>query len=34
MGLNPFTKEEVMFKAKLARNLVRVRLLRGLKEMV
>ncbi|MBI3769587.1 MAG: HU family DNA-binding protein [Deltaproteobacteria bacterium] len=34
MGINPFTKEEVMFKAKPARNLVRVRPLRGLKEMV
>ena len=34
MGLNPFTKEQVMFKAKPARNVVRVRPLRGLKEMV
>ncbi len=34
MGINPFTKEEVMFKAKPARNVVRVRPLRGLKEMV
>jgi len=34
MGLNPFTKEEVMFKAKPARNVVRVRPLRGLKDMV
>jgi nucleoid DNA-binding protein len=34
MGINPFTKEEVMFKAKPARNAVRVRPLRGLKEMV
>ena len=33
-GINPFTKEEVMFKAKPARNVVRVRPLRGLKEMV
>jgi nucleoid DNA-binding protein len=34
MGINPFTKEEVMFQAKPARNVVRVRPLRGLKEMV
>ncbi len=34
LGINPFTKEEVMFKAKPARNVVRVRPLRGLKEMV
>ena len=33
-GINPFTKEEVTFKAKPARNVVRVRPLRGLKEMV
>jgi nucleoid DNA-binding protein len=33
-GINPFTKEEVMFKAKPARNVVRARPLRGLKEMV
>ena len=33
-GINPFTKEEVMFKAKPARNVVKVRPLRGLKEMV
>jgi nucleoid DNA-binding protein len=33
-GINPFTKERVMFKAKPARNVVRVRPLRGLKEMV
>ena len=33
-GINPFTKEPVMFKAKPARNVVRVRPLRGLKEMV
>ena len=33
-GINPFTKQEVMFKAKPARNVVRVRPLRGLKEMV
>jgi nucleoid DNA-binding protein len=34
MGINPFTKEEVMFKAKPARNVVKVRALRALKEMV
>jgi len=34
LGLNPFTKEQVMFKAKPARNVVRVRPLRGLKNMV
>ena len=33
-GINPFTKEEVMFKAKPARNVVRVRPLHALKEMV
>jgi nucleoid DNA-binding protein len=34
MGINPFTKEKVMFKAKPARNVVRVRPLKSLKEMV
>ena len=34
LGVNPFTKQEVMFKAKPARNVVRVRPLRGLKDMV
>jgi len=34
MGINPFTKEQVMFKAKPARNVVRVRPLKALKEMV
>ena len=34
MGINPFTKEEVMFKAKPARNVVRVRPLKALKDMV
>jgi nucleoid DNA-binding protein len=34
MGINPFTKEQVMFKAKPARNVVKVRPLRGLKDMV
>ena len=33
-GINPFTKQQVMFKAKPARNVVRIRPLRGLKEMV
>lgn len=33
-GINPFTKEPMLFKAKPARNVVRVRPLRGLKEMV
>jgi nucleoid DNA-binding protein len=34
MGINPFTKEQVMFKAKPARNVVRIRPLQGLKAMV
>src|SRR2546426_73897 len=34
MGLNPFTKEQVMFKAKPARNVVRVRPLKPLNEML
>jgi nucleoid DNA-binding protein len=34
MGINPFTKEEVMFKAKPARNVIRVRPLQALKAMV
>ena len=33
MGINPFTKEQVMFKAKPARNVVRVRPLQALKAM-
>lgn len=33
-GINPFTKEEVMFKAKPARNVVKVRPLKKLKDMV
>jgi nucleoid DNA-binding protein len=33
-GINPFTKEEVMFKAKPARNVIKVRPLRTLKDMV
>ena len=33
-GINPFTKEETIFKAKPARNVVKVRPLMALKEMV
>ena len=33
-GINPFTKEEQLFKAKPARNVVKVRPLKALKEMV
>lgn len=33
-GINPFTKEETIFKAKPARNVVKVRPLKGLKDMV
>ncbi|APZ94629.1 HU family DNA-binding protein [Fuerstiella marisgermanici] len=33
-GINPFTKEEQMFKAKPARNVVKVLPLKGLKDMV
>ena len=33
-GTNPFTGEEMMFKAKPARNVVRIRPLKKLKEMV
>lgn len=33
-GINPFTKEEVMFKAKPARNVVKIRPLKALKDMV
>jgi nucleoid DNA-binding protein len=33
-GINPFTKEEVTFKAKPARNVVKVLALKGLKDMV
>jgi len=32
-GINPFTKEEVMFKAKPAKTVVKVRPLKKLKEM-
>ena len=33
-GINPFTGEEIMIKAKPARNVVKVRPLKALKEMV
>jgi len=33
MGINPFTKQEVMFKAKPARKVVKVRPLKSLKDM-
>jgi nucleoid DNA-binding protein len=33
-GINPFTGEEMMFKAKPARNVVKVTALKRLKEMV
>jgi nucleoid DNA-binding protein len=33
-GINPFTKEEVIFKAKPARNVVKIQPLKALKEMV
>jgi nucleoid DNA-binding protein len=33
-GINPFTKQEVMFKAKPARNVIKVRPLKTLKKMV
>ena len=33
-GINPFTKEKVMFKAKPARNVVKALPLKNLKEMV
>ncbi len=33
-GINPFTKEEMIFKAKPARNVVKVLALKGLKGMV
>ena len=32
-GINPFTKEEVMFKAKPARRVIKVRPLKALKDM-
>jgi nucleoid DNA-binding protein len=33
-GINPFTGEEVMFKAKPARNVIKIRALKSLKDMV
>ena len=33
-GINPFTQEEIMFKAKPARNVVKILPLKGLKDMV
>ncbi|HPD45305.1 MAG TPA: HU family DNA-binding protein [Anaerohalosphaeraceae bacterium] len=33
-GINPFTGEETVFKAKPARNVVKIRPLKGLKDMV
>jgi nucleoid DNA-binding protein len=33
-GINPFTKEETIFKAKPERNVVKVQPLKGLKDMV
>jgi len=33
-GINPFTGEEMMFKAKPARNIVKILPLKGLKDMV
>jgi nucleoid DNA-binding protein len=32
-GINPFTKQEVMFKAKPARRVVKIRALKALKDM-
>ena len=34
MGINPFTKQQQMFKAKPARKVVKVRALKGLKDAV
>lgn len=33
-GINPFTKEETVFQAKPARNVVKILPLKGLKDMV
>ena len=33
MGINPFTKQEQMFKAKPARRVVKIRALKALKDM-
>jgi nucleoid DNA-binding protein len=32
-GINPFTKEEVMFKAKPARKVIKIRAMKALKDM-
>ncbi len=34
MGINPFTKEETMFKAKPARTVIKIRPLKKMKDMV
>jgi nucleoid DNA-binding protein len=34
MGINPFTKEEMVIKAKPAKNVVKVAALKGLKDLV
>jgi hypothetical protein len=34
MGINPFTKEEMLIKAKPAKNVVKVTALKGLKDLV
>ena len=34
MGINPFTKEEMVIKAKPAKNVVKVTALKGLKDLV
>ncbi len=34
MGINPFTKEETMFKAKPAQTSIKIRPLKGMKDMV
>ncbi len=33
-GINPFTKEETIFKAKPAHNVVKIRALKGMKDMI
>ena len=33
-GINPFTKEEMVFKAKPARNVVKIRTLKNVKDMI
>ena len=33
-GINPFTKEEITIKAKPARNVVKVKALKGLKDLI